>query len=662
MSPSARYLMRLGAALFMGTWLVITPALADAPPWMHAHVGDALPAHDEKTTAVVLFADYVLTVLPDGKMRRLERQVIKILRPDGASRAFARAYYDSQSRIIGMHAWCIPVAGKDYEVKDKEAVETSIDVDGGELMSDERLRIMRIPAAAVGSVVGYEIEQEVRPYETADEWDFQDTIPVAETHFALQLPPRWSYRASWVNHAADPATEVSPGRWSWSFTQLPPVKLEAHMPPWEGIAGRLSLAVVPPDGHDPGIQSWNDLGGWIWSLVKGRREVSPELRRKVAELTEHEGTLLEKIQAIAHFVQTDIRYVAIELGIGGHQPHPASDVFLHRYGDCKDKSTLMTAMLKEIGVESDYVLINTVRGSVTTATSPNLYFNHAILAIVLPAGVDTASLKARMDFHESHQILFFDPTNEYVPLGELSGDLQANYGLVVTADGGELVKLPQLPTDTNGVSRTAKLSLDDKGGLTGEVRESRVGDSAAEQRYAFRTVVQDTDRIKPVEVVVGSSLATYEIVKAAVVNTQVTGRPFEWRYTIEAESYAKPAGDLVLLRPRVLGTFARGYLETKEPRTHPVEFGGPERDTDVFEITLPAGYKVDELPPPVQFDRGFASYQSKSELVGNVLRYSRTFEIRELTVPVAKTDDLKELYRVIQDDERESAVLSKTAP
>jgi hypothetical protein len=353
--------------------------------------------------------------------------------------------------------------------------------------------------------------------------------------------------------------------------------------------------------------------------------------------------------------------VAIELGIGGQQPHRAADVFAHRYGDCKDKSTLMTAMLKEIGVESDYVLINTVRGAVTTATSPNLYFDHAIMAIVLPVDVDTATLKARINFHDSRQILFFDPTNEYQPLGQLSGDLQANYGLVVTADGGELVKLPQLPSETNGVARVAKLSLDDKGGLAGEVRETRVGDDAAEQRYAFRTVVQDTDRIKPVEAVVGPSLSTYEITKASVLNPQISDRPFEWKYSLEAENYAKPAGDLVLLRPRVLGSFARGFLETKEPRTQPVEFGGPERDTDVFEITLPAGYKVDELPPPVQVDRGFASYQSKSELVGNVLRYSRTFEIRELTVPVAKADDLKELYRIIQNDERESAVLSKLA-
>ena len=151
------------------------------------------------------------------------------------------------------------------------------------------------------------------------------------------------------------------------------------------------------------------------------------------------------MQALANFVQNDIRYVAIELGIGGHQPHPATETFKHRYGDCKDKVTLLSTMLKEVGVDSYFVIINTVRGSVTATTPPNLDFNHAILAIALPAGVDTATLGARITHPKLGQILFFDPTDALTPLGRLSGALQANYGMLVTPDGGELLALPQLP-------------------------------------------------------------------------------------------------------------------------------------------------------------------------------------------------------------------------
>src|SRR6266702_5412916 len=94
----------------------------------------------------------------------------------------------------------------------------------------------------------------------------------------------------------------------------------------------------------------------------GRREASPEIKKKSAGITANAPTTLAKMRALAEFMQKDIRYVAIQLGIGGWQPHPAPEIFLHKYGDCKDKATLLSAMLGEIGVESYYLDINTERG------------------------------------------------------------------------------------------------------------------------------------------------------------------------------------------------------------------------------------------------------------------------------------------------------------
>jgi transglutaminase-like putative cysteine protease len=647
-------------------WLVLgafgaQPAGAgDAPSWMRAQLNGALPAHDEKTAAVVLYAETTLAVQPNGKIKRLYREVVRILRPDGEARGTIRIYFDAQSRITDLHAWCIPVSGKDYEVKEKDAVESAvIGVDGGELVSDLRTKTLRIPAATPGSVVGYEVEQELRPYVMVDNWDFQDTVPVREARYTLQLPRGWSYKANWLNHPEEHATDAAAGQWHWSISDVRAIRVEQDMPPWRGIAGSMVIALVPPSGQDPGIQSWRELGAWYLGLTRGRRDASPEIKQKVADLTSSVPAILGKMQALASFVQNDIRYVAIELGIGGHQPHPAAEVFSHRYGDCKDKVTLLSTMLKEIGIESYYVLINTERGSVTAATPPNLAFDHAILAMALPADPETATLQARITHPKLGKILFFDPTDAFTPLGRLSGALQANFGMLVTPEGGELLELPQLPVDTNGIERTAKMTLDDKGTLRGDVHEVRLGDRAAAQRHELRSTTQDTDRIRPVEAVAGASFSTFQILKATVANLRVADRPFEWYYTLEAENFAKTAGDLLLVRPRVLGSKSSALLETKEPRQYPVEFAGPERDTDVFEISLPPGYEMEELPPPVNVDDDFASYHSKTEIVGRALRYTRTFEIKELSVPVSKAGQLKDFYRIIAGDERNSAVLKR---
>jgi Domain of Unknown Function with PDB structure (DUF3857)/Transglutaminase-like superfamily len=633
----------------------------NAPDWMHALAGAPLPAHDDKTDAVELYAETTVRVAPDGKITRLERKAFRILRPDGAVRGTVGVGLNAQSRVVSLRAWCIPASGKDYEVKERDAVDVSVDAAFGSLVGDFHVKLLRIPATTPGSVVGYESQQEQRPYVLEDEWRFQDTIPVHEARYNLQLPPGWSYKATWLNHAEDPPIATGPGQSQWIVANVDPVKLEPHMPPWHGLAGALVVALLPPGGKDAGFQTWNEFGTWYLNLAAGRREASPQIKQKVIELTASVATATGKIQALANFVQNDIRYVAIELGIGGFQPHSAAETFSHGYGDCKDKATLLSAMLKEIGVDSYYVIINSVRGSVTPSTPPNLGFNHAILAIVLPNDPEGANFPARMTHPTLGNILFFDPTDFLTPFGRLRGPLQANYGVLVAPKGGELVELPQLPASSNSLDRAAQMTLDEEGTLRGDVREVWSGDRAAGQRYSLRSAKLDTDQIKPVEASVGASFANFQVLKASVVNLHAVDRPFKWNYSIEAQDYAKVGGDLLLIRPRLLGVKASPLLETNEPRHAAIEFDEPQRDTDVFEIAVPAGYEIDELPLPIHAETSFASYDSRTEMIGRMMRYTRTFELRELTLPAAQASELKEFYRLIARDERTTAVFKRVS-
>ncbi|HEV1996395.1 MAG TPA: DUF3857 and transglutaminase domain-containing protein [Candidatus Acidoferrum sp.] len=639
-------------------------AAGDAPGWMHALVNVALPAHDEKTDVVLLYSDRTVTVQSADKIKITVREAYKILRPGGRDYGTVVASFNSHSKITGMRGWCIPAQGKDYEVKDKEAMEISLPkIDGSELVSDVKDKLLRIPAADPGNIVGYEYEKEDQPFVLQDVWYFQRANPVRESHYTLQLPSGWEYKVTWMNYPeAKPAQSGNQSQ--WVVSEVKGIKHEDDMPPWQGVAGQMIVSFFPPGGssQNQGFQNWKQMGIWYQGLTSGRRDASPELKQKVASLTSSASTPLAKMKAIGDFAQRDIRYVAIELGIGGWQPHPAAEVFAHHYGDCKDKATLMGAMLHELGIDSYYVVINSERGSVTPETPAHMSgFDHAIIAIQLPDGVTEGSLAAVMAHPKLGKILFFDPTDEMTPFGQLHGALQANYGLLVTPDGGELIELPQLPPSMNGIQRTAKLSLSAGGTVSGEVQETRVGDRAWSQRWALRTVTKDADRIKPIETLLSHSLGTFQIMKASVGNLQLTDQPFMYNYSVVAQNYAKTAGNLLLVRPRFIGNKSSDLLETKEPRKYPVEFDGPSRDTDTFEITMPPGYEVDDLPPPVNADYSFASYHSKTEVNGNTLKYTRAFEVKELSVPLSKVEDLKKLYRIIAGDERNTAVLKPAA-
>jgi hypothetical protein len=656
-------------ALLFSFWLAVflvsnvprAAAGGDAPQWMHALVGVTLPSYDEKTDAVLLYSDTKVTVISQDKIRTHVREAYKILRPEGRPRGRVDVYFNPGRKITSLHGWCIPAQGKDYEVKEKDAIDVSA-TEGFEVYSDVKFRVLSIPAPDPGNIVGYEYEVEEQPFFLQDIWDFQGRDPVRESHYSLQIPPGWVFKASWLSHP-----EVKPDEngnvLQWTVTDVKGIRPEPEMPPWRGVASQMIVSFFPAGGtaQKNEFANWEGMGSWYENLTNGRMDPSEPMKQEVNTLVGGKASSLQKMQAIALFLQHDIRYVEIQLGIGGWQPHAAPDVFSHRYGDCKDKAALMRTMLREIGVESYLVVINTVRGSVTSGSPAHNAFNHVILAIKLPDDLKDSSLIAEMQHPTLGRILFFDPTDELTPFGQIRGELQANYGLLVTPAGGELVGLPQQPPAMNSIQRVGKLTLEPNGMLKGDIKEVRLGNRASSERGRLRTVTKSTDQIKPIESLLAGSLPSFQIERASLVNLNQTDQPFGFNYTFRSDNYAKTAGNLLLVRPRVLGSKSSGILETKEPRKFPLEFEGPSRDTDSFEIALPAGYEVDELPPPMDVEYSFGSYHSKTEANGQTLHYTRSVEIKELSVPVSQMDELKKFYRMIATDERNTAVLKPAA-
>lgn len=635
-------------------------ARGDAPAWMHSLVNAAVPAHDEKTDAALLYSEEIVTVQSADKVKRTVRKAYKILRPSGREHGTLLVSFNQHKKVTGMHGWCIPAQGKDYEVKEKDAIEVSLPkIAGSELISDVKDKMFEIPAADPGNIVGFEYETEETPLVLQSSWSFQEADPVKDAKFTLQLPPSWEYTMVWRNHQEVKPTQAGNNQWQWTLSDIKGIRAEDEMPPWPGVAGEMIVTYYPPGGaSDRSFKDWKQMGTWYTALVQGRRDDTPEIKQKAVALTAGAAGQVDKMAALAKFVQQDVRYVAIELGIGGFQPHAAAETFQHRYGDCKDKATLMSTMLKEIGIDSYYVIINSERGSVDASTPAQIYaFDHVIIAVKLPDGVKDPSLLAVVPHPKLGRLLFFDPTDELVPFGQLSGALQENYGLLVTPEGGELYALPKLPTATNGVIRTGAVALDNQGNLSGSFTERRTGDAAAEERARIKYLPTDKDRVKVIEGALAQSLANFSITKAAMTSLQDTSVPFDLTYSLVAPRYAKTAGDLLLVRPRLIGIKGSGLLETREPRQLPVVFDGPRKDNDQFEITLPVGYEVDDLPPPLDLDYSFASYHSKTEAAGKTLKYTRTFEIKELSVPLSKMDELRKFYRAIAGDERNTAVL-----
>ncbi|MBI3663346.1 MAG: DUF3857 and transglutaminase domain-containing protein [Acidobacteria bacterium] len=650
----------LGAALYVVLFFAVPDALAGTPDWLRAAAAMPLPAYPPETKAVMLLDEQITTVREDGEIRTTYRRAWKILRPDGRDYGSFGVGFDGETRLTFLKAWAISPKGGDYEMKEKDALETSMG--SGSFYDDVRMKFMKISGADVGSVVGYEYEQRRRPFVFQDKWLFQDPLPVRKARFVLTLPAGWEYRATWMNYADQKPQPFGQNGWAWELENVAPIEEEPLMPPWKAVAGWLAVTYMPRDQGQRAKShaSWSELGVWYAQLVAGRRDSSPEIKQKVAALTAGAGTTLDKIRALAAFAQRDVRYVAIEIGIGGYQPHAARDIFSNRFGDCKDKATVLSTMLKEIGIASNYVLINTTRGVTAPSFPSMLNFNHVILAIHVPPDVPTANLYATREHPDLGKLLFFDPTDDMTPLGYLPPSLQMNYGLLVTDSGGDLLELPLLAPPTNRLLRVGKLTLSPTGAIIASVKEIRWGTHAINRRETLLRA-QGAERQKVMENFLCQFLGGFRLRKAEVENLGKYDESLVLNYEFDSENYAKTAGNLLLLRPRVLGQKSDDVMERKA-RKLPVEFSNASFESDIYEFVLPAGFRADELPPPVEVDVGFAEYRSRIEVEGNILRYKREYKVKDVRVPTARLEDLKKLNRVIAADERNAAVLARGTP
>lgn len=645
-------------------WITPRAAADSAPDWLRAAAREKLPDYPPETVAVILVDELQTTVQDSGETNTRHRVAYRFLRPEAKDQyGYVSVPFDNETKITSFNAWTITADGHEFAVKDKDSVERSTST--YEVFTDDKEKIQRFAEANPGSVVGYEYVQRQRPFIFEDDWSFQDRIPLRHGRLVLQLPAGWEFAAQWFNYAEQNPQNSGTNQYVWEVSDVPAVDIEAEMPPWQAVAGWVGLKYFP---RDPAMRarttgSWKDLGLWYNGLTQSSRIASPQIKQKVSDLTAGISDPVAKIRALTDYMQRQVRYVAISIGIGGYQPHAASDVFGHQYGDCKDKATLLSTMLHEIGIESYYVLIDSDRGLVRPEY-PSMRFDHAILAIRVPESVDTGSFYAVVNDPKLGKLLFFDPTDEYAPLGYLPWQLQKNYGLVVTPDGGELLSLPLLPPSGNRLLRTAKFELTPTGDLSGEVQELQWGGPAAEERADFLTA-QPAKRAQIFENFLGGSLNNFTLTGASLGNLEQYNQVLMLNYKFVSAGYASPVGDMLLVRPRVIGDKGTGMLRLfteQKPRKYPIQFEEATRQDDVFDITLPPGYVVDGLPQPVQVECDYATYHSEIKVAAGVMHYKRTFEIKDVVVPTEKLPQIREFLKQVAADQAASAVLRRATP
>jgi hypothetical protein len=624
------------------------------PDWGLEAYKTPTPAYAKDAAAIILFDEYVETIDAQGRSVEREREAIRILKPQGRGNS-CEISSDVDEKVNYFRVWTIAADEKQYMAQDtdfSEEGDTGVPV----MLSTRKSRVAHPPAVDVGATVICESEELLEPYSQEKVWQVQNGIPVVFQALEIDLPSGRPHSESWHGFQPVKPVEVAPNHWRWEIKDMPALTLRdiPSTPEWAALSARMSVqwGDAAVEGKD---NQWRAIGQWVTTLEANRPDPSPEITAEVNTLIAGAPDFYAKLSRITDSIQKNIRYFVVMRGIGGLQANHAADIFRNRYGDCKDKTTLLISMLQVAGIHAFYMPVDDRRG-IVDPDFPSLIGNHMITAIEIPSDVNDPRLMAIVKAKDGKRYLIFDPTNERTPVGNLPSYEQGSYGILSAGASSQIIALPVLGPDANGTEQKGAFILSPDGTLTGAVDTSHSGPDGAE----FRLFLKQTDSKEQREIwesyvartLPGVTLDAFEFNQPDALD-----KPIEFHYKVTAHQYAHQAGPLLLVRPRVVGSDTQPFDD--KPRTIPIELNATGRWHDSYDIALPAGYVVDEVPDPIDVDVDFASYHSTVTSKDNKLHYEREYVVRQVEIPAGKAASFRKLEGAILADEKGTAVLKK---
>lgn len=512
----------------------------------------------------------------------------------GNEQAVLAISYSDLQKIKDIRATLYDKFGKQIrKLKEKDFQDLS--GSSGSFFSDVRIKAIDLSYTDYPYTIEFEYEIQHDGLLFYPVWQPQAMpgLAVQESTFEVTLPSELNLRYKTMNLAAEPdVTESGEKHYQWRVSSLPAYDAEPYTPVAYSDAPRVYTApyTFEIEGFKGDMSSWASFGKFFNQLNEGTRELPAASVKKFQAMTADCADELCKIKKLYAHLQETTRYVSIQLGIGGWRPMPAAEVDEHKYGDCKALSNYFCAMLDAVGVKGYYTLIRGGRNyNYLQRDFPSSQFNHVVVCI--PQGQDT---------------IWAECTSQTAPLG-YSGSFTGNRdALMITPEGGKLVKTPTYKVADNEQDRTATLTIDAQGNAQIDVVTIYSG---LQQEYAShlaempeqkrRDELYDALHLKNFEILAHQ----YQQEKTAIPKVAETLR-------IQLPGYAGKSGKRLFVSPNVLPLWNPIPQENKE-RARAIQIAPfPFRDKEEVVIEFPMDYKVEYLPEEIELTSPFGNYRA----------------------------------------------------
>jgi transglutaminase-like putative cysteine protease len=639
----------LGVIVAVLVGIVLLPGRAvstSLPSWVRDAMAKPTPDW-APAPALVLLDEESVDATNRGRVITTRRFAVRVLDSAGArAAACATRFVRGMSEVRELRAWRIDPRGRVREWAKSEAIEASL-TPGHALYGDVRTLVLVPDSAPVGSVFAWESREEATPLLAQWRWGLREDWPALLSRFSIALPAGLAPEAR-VFGVDTVQASTGPNGWSWTLGNQRAWRPEPLASTRWSVAPTLVVGAHSVGGVSVGahFSNWGEVSGWLDGLAADQAEVTPELRARVASLTQASQDTLAQMASLASAVQR-LNYLHVQLGFGrgwGYRPNAAADVLRLGYGDCKDKANLLRTFMKAAGYRAWLVAANaSERDGVEPGWPSPTQFDHCILAVQAPV---TARLPASVRHPALGRLLFFDPTDPFTPFGQLPAPEQGALALIEDADHGGLLRLPVASNSEDRLSRRIEVTLDASGAVRGSLQESSCGSHAAGER-ALRHRGTEAEYRDALARRLGTDGGVPTVTDCIVREDSLAGS-FDLRLDFALPRHARLVRDrMLVVRTGLLDSYRAPQLPDTS-RFQPVELPMVSME-EYLSMRLPAGFRVDELPDRIAMRTDFGSVDATWRVEEGTLRFERRLDIRPVTLEPTRYEDVRKFYRADAD-------------
>ncbi|ASU32573.1 Transglutaminase-like enzyme, putative cysteine protease [Mucilaginibacter xinganensis] len=637
----------LGLAASVSCFTMLTAYAQDKNIPKELYVAASIPdSLKEEANAVVRYSMDDVEVKGPGHSVEKFHTIVTILNEKANSEAVISLPYNRKFSTVSSFEMIIyDAAGKQLKKYHKGDMYEHAAEDNVTLVTDDRLMLIGHTIASYPTTVEMVYEIDNSSLIDIDTWHIQQLEQaVQHSYYHIAISQTAGFRYLNKNTTIKPQKSTINGmdNYAWEVSNLKGYKLEEGAEKWRVLPKiQFTSNAFEFYGVKGDFSSWQSFGNWIKALNADVCSLTPAREAEIRKMTDTIKTDKAKARFLYSYLQQNMRYVSIQLGIGGLKPFAATFVDQKKYGDCKALSNYMVALLKSVNIKAYYTIINAGANQEPAEDAfPSNRFNHIIVCV--PFKGDTTWLEC---------------TSNTQPFGKLGSFTENRRGLLITEDGGRLVRTPRSTMDDNRFNSEVQIVLDADGGAKAKVKILGTGEYRSEY-FGVESLKADEQK-EFFQRVLNMKQPNFFEIKPSGDKDGVKELNMELEYDKFCDV---AAGNKQFYRPKVFDLWGV-TVPVLEKRKSDYYFESPVQKACVTTIDLPAGFEVETLPANQSLKFAYGTYEISYlyDAAKNQVTSKASFKLTNQVIPAAKYTEFQQYMDAVAKAQNKKLVIRHKA-